>query len=94
MHRPDRPATLGPPGSIKEDVMSDTTAGPEAAREVAELAALVRGREDDGTTSRLEEIAGRLRAGAVLDEDDEALLGRVRHRYARELGELEHPEPW
>ena len=72
--------------------MGEEEAGRTPAAEVAELAALVRGREPQDVVERLDDVAARLRRGEAPGPDDEALLAGVRHRYSRELRELEHPD--
>ena len=62
------------------------------ALEVAELRALLVGREPPEVVHRLADIAERLAAGQPLDDDDSSLVARVRHEYGHELAELADPE--
>ncbi len=62
------------------------------ATEVAEMRALVVGREVPEVAHRLGAIRARIADGAPLGDDDRALLARMRHRYGRELAELLGPE--
>lgn len=70
-----------------------TSPGVPSAGAVAELAGLVVGREPPTTVERLRVLADRLAAGGSADEAEVALIADVRHRYGRELSELEHPDP-
>jgi hypothetical protein len=74
--------------------MSEAHAGRSIATEVAELAALTRGREPEDVVDRLEGLAERLRRGGAQTAGDDALLADIRRRYERELRELERPGPW
>lgn len=68
------------------------TAPPPTALEVSEMRALVIGREVPAVAQRLEGIADRIAVGGSLDEDDRALVARLRHEYGHELAELLDPE--
>lgn len=68
------------------------TAPTPTAREVGEMRALVIGREVPAVADRLAVIADRIATGGSLDEDDRALLTRLRHEYGHELAELADPE--
>ena len=68
------------------------TAPAPTALEVAELRALVVGREAPAVAHRLTDIVERLAAGGTLDGDDRALVARLRHEYGHELAELLDPE--
>lgn len=74
--------------------MSGSAPRSTRAREALELAALVIGREPPSTVDRLRAVGEALAAGGEADPDGLALMERVRARYARELAELERPEPW
>ena len=56
------------------------------------MRALVVGRELPEVAHRLAAIRGRLAEGAPLDDDDRALVARIRHEYGHELAELLDPE--
>ena len=60
--------------------------------QVAEMRALVVGRETPEVAHRLADIRTRLADGAPLDDEDRALLARVWHEYGHELAELLDPE--
>lgn len=62
------------------------------ALEVSEMRALVIGREVPAVAHRLADIVDRIAAGGSLDEDDRALVTRLRHEYGHELAELADPE--
>lgn len=62
------------------------------ALEVSEMRALVVGREAPAVAHRLADIVDRIVAGGSLDEDDRALVTRLRHEYGHELAELVDPE--
>lgn len=68
------------------------TAPAPTAVEVAEMRALVVGREVPAVAHRLSEMAERLSRGESLDEEDRALFTRMRHTYGHELAELVDPE--
>ncbi len=63
-----------------------------SAVEVAELRALVTGREDPEVVRRLGAVVGRLAAGEALGDEDGALVSRLRHEYGHERAELADPE--
>jgi hypothetical protein len=62
------------------------------ALEVSEMRALVIGREVPAVAHRLADIVDRIAAGGSLDEEDRALVTRLRHEYGHELAELADPE--
>lgn len=62
------------------------------ALEVAELRSLVVGREVPEVAHRLFGIVERLAAGHPLEDEDNALVMRMRHEYGHELAELVDPE--
>ncbi len=62
------------------------------ATEVAEMRALVVGRETPEVAHRLADIRARIADGAPLDDEDRALVARIRHEYGHELAELLDPE--
>jgi hypothetical protein len=68
------------------------TAPAPTALEVSEMRALVVGREVPAVAQRLADIVDRIAAGGSLDEDDRALVTRLRHEYGHELAELVDPE--
>ncbi len=68
-----------------------TTPAPTAL-EVAELRSLTVGREVPEVAHRLQSIVDRIASGGSIDDDDRALLARIRHEYGHELAELLDPE--
>lgn len=74
--------------------MNDTGKERPLAREAAELAALVVGREPQETVAGLRGLRDHVAAGRLPGHEELALLERMRGRYGHELSELEHPEPW
>ncbi len=72
--------------------MTETGNQDELAREAAEFAALVVGREPPETVAGLRGLRDRVLAGRLPHPAELALLEQMRSRYGHELSELEHPE--